>query len=167
MVSINKLIPANFMLCYAQDSIDSFCRCCPFIWSYNKLYKTEVMSLQISAVRNPLSVNGTHLANVHSFKYLGSTVTYDCRMDKELDCRIQCASTYFGRLWDRLWSSHDMSNKTKISVDPIQCCKHISTTLRSGNVEGGGVQGLCYTRHARHCGLARNFLLVFLPLAFG
>ena len=67
-------------------------------------------------VRNPLSVNGTHLANVHSFKHLGSTVADDCRLDKELDCRIQCAATSFGRLWDRLWSSHDISNKTKISV---------------------------------------------------
>ena len=74
------------------------------------------MALQKSAVRNPLSVNGTHLANVHSFKYIGSTVTDDYRMDKELDCRIQCATTSFGRLWDRLWSSHDISNKTKISV---------------------------------------------------
>ena len=67
-------------------------------------------------MRNPLSVNGTHLANVHTFKYLGSTVTDDCRLDKELDCRIQCATTSFGRLWNRLWSSHDISNKTKISV---------------------------------------------------
>ena len=67
-------------------------------------------------MRNPLSVNGTHLASVHYFKYLGSTLTNDCRLGKELDCRIQCATTSFGRLWDRLWSSHDISNKTKISV---------------------------------------------------
>ena len=26
------------------------------------------------------------------------------------------------------------------------------------------VQGLCHTRQARHCGLARYFLLGFLPL---
>ena len=74
------------------------------------------MALQNSVVRNPLSVNGTHMASVHYFKYLGSTVTDDCRLDKELDCRIHCATTSFGRLWDRLWSSHDISNKTKISV---------------------------------------------------
>ena len=86
------------------------------------------MALQNSAVRNPLSVNGTHLANVHSFKYLGSTVTDDCRMDKELDCRIQCATTCFGRLWDRLWSSHDISNKTKISV----CKAAITSALLFG-----------------------------------
>ena len=67
-------------------------------------------------MRNPLSFHGTHLANVHSFKYLDSTITDDCRMDKELDCRSQCATTSFGRLWDRIWSSHDISNKTKINV---------------------------------------------------
>ena len=99
-----------------QDYIDSFADTASSFGLTINCKKTEVMALQNSAVRNPLSVNGTHLANVHSFKYLGSTVTDDCRMDKELDCRIQCATTSFGRLWDRLWSSHDISNKTKISV---------------------------------------------------
>ena len=99
-----------------QDYIDSFVDAASSFGLTINSKKTEVMALQNSAVRNPLSVNGTHLANVHSFKYLGSTVTDDCRMDKELDCRIQCATTSFGRLWDRLWSSHDISNKTKISV---------------------------------------------------
>ena len=115
-----------------QDYIDSFADAASSFGLTINCKKTEVMALQNSAVRNPLSVNGTHLANVHSFKYLGSTVTDDCRMDKELDCRIQCATTSFGRLWDRLWSSHDISNKTKISV---QSCNHLSTTLRSGNVD--------------------------------
>ena len=42
---------------------------------------------------------------------------YDDRLlDEELDCRIQCATTSFGRLWDTFWSSHDISNKTNISV---------------------------------------------------
>ena len=99
-----------------HDSIDSFADAASSFGLTINCKETEVMELQNSAVRNPLSVNGTHLANVHSFKYLGSTVTDDCRMDKELDCRIQCATTSFGRLWDRLWSSHDISKKTKISV---------------------------------------------------
>ena len=99
-----------------QDSIDSFADAASSFGLTINFKKTEVMALQNSAVRNSLSGNGTHLANVHSFKYLGSTVTDDCRLDKELDCRIQCATTSFERLWDRLWSSHDISNKTKISV---------------------------------------------------
>ena len=81
-----------------QDYIDSFADAASSFGLKINCKKTEVMALQNSAVRNPLSVNGTHLANVHSFKYLGSTVTDDCRMDKELDCRIQCATTSFGRL---------------------------------------------------------------------
>ena len=79
-----------------QDHIDSFADAASSFGLTINCKKTEVMALQNSAVRNPLSVNGTHLANVHSFKYLGSTVTDDCRMDKELDCRIQCATTSFG-----------------------------------------------------------------------
>ena len=99
-----------------RDSIDSFADAASSFGLTINCKKTEVMALQNSTVRNPLSVNGTHLANVYSFKYLGSTVTDDCRMDKELDCRIQCATTSFGRLWDRLWSSHDISNKTTKTV---------------------------------------------------
>ena len=99
-----------------QDSIDSFADAASSFGLTINCKKTEVLVLQNSVVRNPLSVNGTHLANVHSFKCLGSTVTDDCRLDTELDFRIQCAMTSFGRLWDRLWSSHGISNKTKISV---------------------------------------------------
>ena len=98
-----------------QDSIDSFADAASSFGLTINCKKTEVMALQNSAVRNPLSVNGTHLANVHSFKYHSSTVTDDCRLDKELDCRIQCATTSVGRLCDR-WSAHDISNRTKLSV---------------------------------------------------
>ena len=78
--------------------------------------KTEVMSLSYSPIISPITVNDTPLANVQSFKYLGSTVTSDCSIDKELDNRIQCASSSFGRLWKRLWSSHDIKVTTKIAV---------------------------------------------------
>ena len=94
-----------------QDSIDSFADAASSFGLTINCKKTEVLALQNSAVRNPLSVNGTHLANVYSFKYLGCTVIDDCRLDKELACRIQCATTSFG-----LGCSHDISNKTKISV---------------------------------------------------
>lgn len=78
--------------------------------------KTEVMALVHSPITTPITVAGTPLAIVESFTYLGSTVTSDCKLDKELDNRIQCASTSFGRLYKRLWSSHDISTRTKISV---------------------------------------------------
>ncbi|XP_046864739.1 uncharacterized protein LOC124459292 [Xenia sp. Carnegie-2017] len=55
--------------------------------------KTEVMSLSYSPITSPITVNDTSLSNVQSFKYLGSTVTSDCSIDKELDNRIQCANT--------------------------------------------------------------------------
>ena len=109
-------------------SIDSFANAASVFGLTINCKKTEVMTLQNSAVTNPLSVNGTHLASVHSFKYIGSTITDDCRLDKDLDCRIQCATTSFGRLWDKLWSSHAISNKTKISV----CNTAITSALLFG-----------------------------------
>ena len=99
-----------------QDAIDSFADAASSFGLTLNCKKAEVLALHNSSVRNPLSVDGTHLANVHSFKYVDNTVTYDYRLDKELDCRIQCVTTSFGRLWDRLWSSHDICTKTTISV---------------------------------------------------
>ena len=78
--------------------------------------KTKVMFLAYSPTTFPITVNDTLLPNIQSFKYLGSTVTSDCSIDKELDNRIQCASSSFGRLWKRLWSSHDTKVTTKIAV---------------------------------------------------
>ena len=49
-----------------QDYIDSFADAASSFGLTINCKKTEVMALQNSAVRNPLSVNGTHLANVHS-----------------------------------------------------------------------------------------------------
>ena len=60
--------------------------------------------------------------------YLGNTVADDCRLDNELDCIIQWAKTYFGRLLDRLCSSHDISNKTTLSV----CTAAITSALLFG-----------------------------------
>lgn len=78
--------------------------------------KTEIMSLNHCPITGHITVNDKELANVDTFKYLGSTITSDCKLDKELDSRIQCASTSFGRLWGRLWSSHDITKETKMNV---------------------------------------------------
>ena len=49
-----------------QDSIDSFADAASSFGLTINCKKTEVLALQNSVVRNPLSVNGTHLANVHT-----------------------------------------------------------------------------------------------------
>ena len=64
-----------------QNTIDSIAHAaCSFFLTMN-CKQTEVRALQNSAVRNPSSLNGPPMANVHSFKYLCSTVTDDCQLD--------------------------------------------------------------------------------------
>ena len=75
----------------SEDSIDSFADAASSFGLTINSKKTDVLPLQNSAVRNPLSVNST------PGEYLGSTVTDDCQLDKELDCKIQRATTSFGR----------------------------------------------------------------------
>ena len=47
-----------------QDTIDRFADAASSFGLTINCKKTEVLALQNSLVRNPLSVNGTHLANV-------------------------------------------------------------------------------------------------------
>ena len=61
-------------------------------------------------------IDGTPLKNVDTFVYLGSTVTSNASLDKEIASRIGRASSSFNKFTDRLWKDHDISLKTKMSV---------------------------------------------------
>ena len=61
-------------------------------------------------------VDGTKLASVTRFKYLGSYVSSDCSMKEELASRIQAMSCAFGRLRKRVFNSHDLTASTKVAV---------------------------------------------------
>ena len=63
-----------------------------------------------------VSINGTYIASVKKFCYLGSVMSYNCSLDDEITQRISKASAAFGRLTDRLWKNHDIKLSTKISV---------------------------------------------------
>ena len=54
--------------------------------------------------------------NCSEFCYLGSTLTDDLSIDKELRQRVAKAATAFGRLDRRVWSSHDLKIATKLLV---------------------------------------------------
>ena len=53
---------------------------------------------------------------VKEFKYLGSTATYNNKLDTELRLRKSKASQAFGRLIDRVWFNKDLTIKTKCAV---------------------------------------------------
>ena len=76
--------------------------------------KTETMFIGNTA---DFFVEGTKLANVTRFKYLGSYVRSDCSMKEELASRIQAMSCAFGRLRRRVFDSHDLTaSSTKVAV---------------------------------------------------
>ena len=83
------------------------------------LKKTEVMLLVAPGkayVKLNVFVGSNKLKVVKSFTYLGSVLSDDAGMEKEISNRIQKASSAFGNLENRLWSQHRSKLDTKISI---------------------------------------------------
>lgn len=75
--------------------------------------KTESMSIGDQC---DFFIDGCKIKRVHRFKYLGSYLTSDCRLDEELAARIQAASCAMGRLRDRVFDCRDLTVETKLNV---------------------------------------------------
>src|SRR2546425_9466147 len=70
-----------------------------------------------NAYSNPqVNINGVSLKPVSQFCYLGSTLSNDALLDKEITNRISKASSSYGMLSDRVWKQHGIKTLTKISV---------------------------------------------------
>lgn len=63
-----------------------------------------------------VQINKTPLNEVHSFGYLGNTVTPNAKMDSEINTCTAQTSAAFGRLYHRLFTSHDLSIPTTLKV---------------------------------------------------
>lgn len=63
-----------------------------------------------------ISIDGEYLNIVKSFKYLGSTITINNKLDQELQLRMSKASQTFGRLRVRVWDNKNLTTKTKCAV---------------------------------------------------
>ena len=61
-------------------------------------------------------INNEELASVNKFKYLGSTVMSNNKMDEEINTRMSNASISFGRLKSKVWYNNDLTFKTKCAV---------------------------------------------------
>jgi exonuclease III len=83
------------------------------------LAKTEVL-FQPAPENNtsppPFSIDGTVLKFVDSFKYLGSIISNDGQLDREIQSRISKASQALGRLRNRVLNHHNVSLSTKLKV---------------------------------------------------
>ena len=83
------------------------------------LKKTEVLHQPAPGeISQPpsITISNTTLKTVQQFTYLGSTISTDARIDKELDNRLGKANRAFGRLQKRVWSSSQLRCSTKIRV---------------------------------------------------
>ncbi|XP_076058860.1 uncharacterized protein LOC143035786 [Oratosquilla oratoria] len=83
------------------------------------LRKTEVLHQsgpQINYHQPHITIGDTELKSTQQFTYLGSTISSDTRIDKEIDNRLSKANSSFGRLCKRVWNNKNLKSKTKIHV---------------------------------------------------
>ncbi|KAI8500865.1 hypothetical protein Bbelb_216830 [Branchiostoma belcheri] len=84
-----------------------------------RMKKTEVLH-QPAPLRKYcpicIKIGEKPLKAVHQFTYLGSTITSDAKIDKEVDNRLAKANNAFGRLHSRVWKSKHLKKDTKIIV---------------------------------------------------
>ena len=84
------------------------------------LGKTEVLH-QPAPYDQPLlpttiTIDDKPLANLEHFKYLGSTISCDGSLDREIDNRISKASQALGSLHTRVLSEHNIRLSTKLRI---------------------------------------------------
>ena len=81
--------------------------------------KTEVLCQPAPKTTTPapyITIDGAKLNCVDHFCYLGSNLSADGSLDKEITCRISKASRSFGRLQSRVWRARGILSQTKIAV---------------------------------------------------
>ena len=76
--------------------------------------KTKVMKAK-NKFRLPVTVEGVPLEEVKDFKYLGSYISSDSNIDKEVSTRIGLAAHAFKKL-NNIWKSTTLSTKTKLRI---------------------------------------------------
>ena len=83
------------------------------------LGKTEVLFQPAPAAvahRPTISIDGTQLKTVDDFKYLGSVISSDGSLDKEISVRMCKASQALGRLNIHVLNQHNIRQPTKLKV---------------------------------------------------
>ena len=81
--------------------------------------KTEYMFQPAPGTTNiaeNIYINGEALKKVSSFSYLGSVISDDCTVDRDITVRLQKASKAYGALQKKLWSQRGIQVKTKLKV---------------------------------------------------
>ncbi|XP_010764526.1 uncharacterized protein [Notothenia coriiceps] len=133
--------------------MDRFSAACSEFALIINIKKTVVMH-QAGSAASPVMVNEHVLETVDQFMYLGSTISSDLSLVKEIQTRIGKAATSFSRLRSRAWSNKYLTERTKTRI--YQCCV-VSVLLY------GSEAWSTYARHERelnafHMRCLRNIL---------
>ena len=110
-----------------QQLFSQFAHACNEFGLTISIKKTKVMGQDVPA-QPSIYINQEVPENTDNFTYLGSTITSNLSLDKEIDIRIAKASATMSKLSKKVWDNNKLSLKTKIKV--YQACV-ISTLLYS------------------------------------
>ena len=102
-----------------QHIVDKFAEATRLFGLTISLGKTEVLfqPSPLAAGHQPsIAIDGTYLKTVEEFKYLGSVISNDGPLDKEINARISKASQALGRLRVRVLEQHNIQQATKLKV---------------------------------------------------
>lgn len=83
------------------------------------LKKTEVLYQpppRVQYIPPSITIDTTCLSAVDQFTYLGSVISNDASITKDIDNRLSKANSAFGRLRKRVWDNHSLRLTTKIQV---------------------------------------------------
>ena len=81
--------------------------------------KTEVMYQPAPGkpyMEPNIIIENLRLPVTKQFKYLGSVLSNDAQIDKDIQARISKASSAYGRLQEKVWKPHGIRLNTKIKV---------------------------------------------------
>ena len=107
---------------HLQTIVDKFSEASKMFGLTISLGKTEVLFQPApDSIPQPpqppcITSDGTQLKNVDTFKYLGSTISSDGTLDKEIAARIQKASQALGKLRNKVLQHKDIRLSTKLKV---------------------------------------------------
>ena len=96
-----------------QRLMDKFSSACKEFGLTISIKKTNIMG-QATDCAPVISIDSQQLETVHEFTYLGSVITDNLSLDKELDRRIGKATGTLARLTKRVWKNNKLTIKTKI-----------------------------------------------------
>ena len=98
-----------------QNLITSFSNACKEFGLTISIKKTEVMGQNTTNPPN-ITIDEKVLEVADQFTYLGSTISSNLSLDRELDKRIGKASGTMSRLNKRVWSNKLLTTNTKVRV---------------------------------------------------